>query len=252
MLTSSSEAGLVEIVIEYDERMNSLDLDDFEHFESLLSQARSTGARAVMLRGEGRAFCTGRNLKGMRAGEDILSSVSLINRALLAWRTMPIPTVAAVHGQCLGAGVGLALLADLTVVAADARIASPFARLGAVPDCGFHPIATERLGEATAKDMILTGRALSGQELADRGLVARCVNGDVVAAAREIAGAIAKGPTIALGRSMEIVDACVDGEAVAVSVWKEAVAQDHVSRTHDYAAGLRAFIERTEPVFTGS
>lgn len=252
MLTSSSEDGLVEIVIGYDDRMNSLDLEDFEQLEALLSQARVSGARAVMLRGEGRAFCTGRNLKGMRPVEDILSSVTLINRALSAWRNMPVPTIAAVHGQCLGAGVGLALMADLTVVSPEATIASPFARLGAVADCGFHPIVTERLGEAIAKDMILTGRAMTGQELADRGLVARCVTGDVVIAGRELAASIARGPTLALGKSMELVDACVDGDSLPVALWKEAVAQDFASRTDDYAAGLRAFLSRESPAFSGT
>lgn len=65
MLTSSSEGGLLEIVIDYDERMNSLDLEDFEHLETLMEIVLLGGARAVLLRGEGRSFCTGRNLKGM-------------------------------------------------------------------------------------------------------------------------------------------------------------------------------------------
>jgi enoyl-CoA hydratase/carnithine racemase len=243
--------AMLEIVIDYDERMNSLDLEDFEHLETLMEDVLPRGARAVLLRGEGRSFCTGRNLKGMRPDEDILASVTLINRVLLAWRALPVPTVAAVQGQCLGAGVGLALLADLTIVASDARIASPFAQLGAVADCGFHAVVTERLGEAVTKDMILTGRALSGQELADRGLVARSVDGDVAGAAREIAATLAEGPTLAFAASLDLVDGVVDGDTVEVSIGREALAQDAASRTHDYAAGLRAFLERTSPRFVG-
>ena len=99
-----------------------------------------------------------------------------------------MPTIAAVHGACLGTGLGLALACDIVYAADDARIGSPFARIGAVLDSGAHAAFVSRVGPHRALELIYTGRLLSGREAAEWGLVNRSVAGaDLVRRTRELA-----------------------------------------------------------------
>lgn len=249
---NSDVPGVGEIIIDRDDRLNSLDLPDFARLAELIDQAPQRGIRALLIRGSGRAFCTGRNLKGIEPDEDIGASVRLINEALLSWHGSSIPTIAAVHGHCLGAGVGLALLADVTIVADDTQFASPFGSLGAVPDCGFHTLMTRRLGQAVAKDMVLTGRSVSGAEAEARGLVARSATADVVLPqARAMAAELARGPGVAFAESLTLIDAVDDAASLAMSLDAEAEAQAAVSLTEDFRVGLRAFVRKKQPTFIG-
>ncbi len=91
------------------------------------------------------------------------------------WRIFPAPTFAAVHGACLGVGLGLALASDVVYVSEDAKIGSPFARIGAVLDSGGHKFFVQRIGPHRALELIYTGRLLSGTEAAAWGLVNQCV-----------------------------------------------------------------------------
>ncbi len=114
----------------------------------------------------------------------------------------PAPTFAAVHGACLGAGLGLALGCDVVYVADDAKIGSPFARIGAVLDSGGHSFFVSRLGTHRALELIYTGRLLSGIEAAQLGLVNRSMPKDsLVAETRKVAAQVAQGPTAAFMQS---------------------------------------------------
>src|SRR6202041_1762443 len=110
----------------------------------------------------------------------------------------PAPTFACVHGACLGVGLGLALGCDVVYIADDARIGSPFARIGAVLDSGGHSFFVSRLGTHRALELIYTGRLLSGTEAAAWGLVNQCVpKAELVDRVRQLAATVAKGPTAA-------------------------------------------------------
>jgi enoyl-CoA hydratase/carnithine racemase len=242
-----------EIVLDRPEKLNALTLEDVGRLSAAFDRALADGARAVLLRAVGRAFCVGRDLAEMRDDEDVTASVrNHFNALVVDVDDFPVPVVAAIQGPCVGAGTGLALACDVVIAAESASFASPFGRLGAIPDAGFHWFVTTRLGPAMTKDMILTGRALAGQDAARTGLVSRCVADDrLLDESRAVAAEIAAGPTTAFGMSLELVDRASRGSPLLDSLEQEAVGQGRASRTADFAEGRAAFLGRRQPQFSG-
>jgi 2-(1,2-epoxy-1,2-dihydrophenyl)acetyl-CoA isomerase len=161
--------------------------------------------------------------------------------------------VAAVHGAALGLGLGLALACDLLVVGEGARIGSPFAAIGAVLDSGSHLFLCSRIGPARTLEVVYTGRFLSGAEAAEWG-IANAVHPDeeLLGAARALVASIAAGPTQAFLLSKDLVGRIAGGGMRLDDVLAaEAAAQGAAARTHDYAEGMSAFLEKRKPTFTG-
>jgi 2-(1,2-epoxy-1,2-dihydrophenyl)acetyl-CoA isomerase len=251
----SIEDGVAELVLDRPDKMNAMSNAMVRELMESLDSAEKAGARTLLVRGAGRAFCSGRDLADAdplhEDGEAILRDV--LNPLMARMADVAIPTIAAVHGACLGTGLGLALACDIVYAADDARIGSPFARIGAVLDSGAHAAFVSRVGPHRALELVYTGRLLSGREAAEWGLVNRSVAGaDLVRRAREMAGAIAHGPTAAFLESKRIVRLIQDASPSLVDVLAaEAAAQGRASRTHDYQDGITAFQEKRKPAFTG-
>lgn len=250
------DGAVAEVVLDRPDRLNALD-------EAAMDRARAvfTGlaghpeVRAVLVRGSGRAFCAGRDISGVDPAADDATAIlaDRVHPLLQAVRDLPVPVVAAVHGACLGVGLGLAAAADIIYAAESTRIGSPFARLGAVLDSGGHALLVDRLGPYRTMELIVTGELLDGAECARTGLVSRVLpDADLLPAARALAAAIAVGPTAAFRESKRIVAALLDRRgADAPTLAAEALAQGAVSATADYREGFAAFHRRRAPVFTG-
>jgi 2-(1,2-epoxy-1,2-dihydrophenyl)acetyl-CoA isomerase len=248
-----SADGLAQIVFDRPERRNALTPDDVDEIETMLTRVASDGTRAVLMRAEGTTFSVGRDLGSISAEEDVAATLRRFNEVFLAWRQLPIPTVAVVQGHCLGLGAGFALAADLVIAGQSAAFGSPLGKLGATADCGFHWIAARTLGSQMAKDLVLTGRFINGAEAERRGLVARCLpDEDVQAEGARIALQLAHGPTVALAASTELVDRVCDGLGHAETLDAEAELLGLTFATDDFREGYAAFFEKREPRFTGS
>jgi 2-(1,2-epoxy-1,2-dihydrophenyl)acetyl-CoA isomerase len=249
------DGDVAEIVLNRPDKMNAMNLAMVHDLVESIDQASAGGARALLFRGEGRAFCSGRDLADAdplhEDGQAILRDI--FNPLIERVADLPMPTIAAVHGACLGTGLGLALACDVVYAADDARIGSPFARIGAVLDSGAHAALVTRIGPHRALELIYTGRLLSGREAAEWGLVNRSVAGaDLVRRTRELATSIARGPTGAFLESKRIVRMLIDEQISFKELLDaEAAAQGRASRTHDYQDGIAAFQEKRRPSFTG-
>jgi enoyl-CoA hydratase/carnithine racemase len=164
-----------------------------------------------------------------------------------------MPTYCALHGPALGTGLGIALACDIVYAADDARIGSPFARIGAVLDSGAHDFLVRRIGAHRTLELVYSGRMLSGREAAEWGIVNRSVAGcDVLARARSEARQVAAGPTASFVASKRLVWRMADERLALADVLRaEAAAQGAASHTHDYQEGIGAFQEKRIPVFTG-
>lgn len=247
--------GIARVTLNAPERLNALGPDDLRELTAAYTQAETSGVRALVLRGEGRAFCAGRDIAGVDPATDDVAGYldGLVTPLLRRIAAFPAPTFAAAHGACLGVGLGLLAMTDVVYVAEDAKVGSPFAALGAALDSGGHWLLVSRLGPHRALDLIFSGRLLSGAEAVAAGLFSRALPAsqlrDEVDAA---ATAAASGATEAFLASKRIVARLRDGSLdLWGSVAAENAAQARLRDTADYREGFRAFQEKRKPGFTG-
>jgi len=249
------EDGVAEIVLNRPAKMNAFDDPMVAEMNSRLAKAATAGVRALLIRGEGPAFSAGRDLAGAEPGKEDAEAIlkTVFNPVIQTIADFPAPTFAAVHGPCLGVGLGIALACDVVYAAEDAKIGSPFARIGAVLDSGSHLFIVERLGSHLALELIYSTRLLNGIEAAHLGLINRAFPAkSVVVEARKLAGQVAKGPTAAFMESKRLLRRIRDEKLGLPEVLAaEAKAQGAAGRTADYREGITAFQEKRTPKFTG-
>jgi enoyl-CoA hydratase/carnithine racemase len=247
--------SVAEVVLNRPEKMNALNEAAMQTLAERLDAAEKAGARALILRGEGPGFSAGRDLADAdpfnEDGEAILEKI--VNPVIRRVADFPAPSFAAVHGPCLGIGLGLALACDVVYAADDARIGSPFARIGAVLDSGAHSFFVQRLGSHRALELVYTGTLISGREAEAWGLVNRSLARSILLErVRAVAAAVAQGPTAAFLESKRIVRRIEnEGLGLAEVLRSEAKAQGAASRTADYREGISAFQNKRSPRFVG-
>ncbi|WIK81493.1 enoyl-CoA hydratase/isomerase family protein [Micrococcus lylae] len=251
--------GVAEIVLNAPQKMNSLDeaaLSDLgKAYADVAAAAERGEVRALLLRGEGRGFCAGRDISNVVPADDDATAYlrDKVTPVLRAMADLPVPTFAAVQGACLGVGLGLAIATDVVYVAENAKIGSPFANLGATLDSGGHWLFTERLGAHRTLDLIYTAELISGAEAVQAGLFSRAVPADeLLEFTRAKVAQVASGATLAFKASKELVAQIRDRR---VGLWEslnaENVAQGDLCSTADYAEGFKAFQQKRTPEFTG-
>lgn len=247
--------SLAEVALNRPDKLNAVTEAMATEFLQVCDRLESESVRAVLLRGEGAGFCAGRDLADADPGNEDAEAIleQVFNPVIKRIAALPMPTFAAVHGACLGVGLGMALACDVVYIADDAKIGSPFARIGAVLDSGGHSFFASRIGTHRALELIYTGRLLSGAEAADWGLVNQSMPKEkVLDHARSIASQVAKGPTAAFMESKRLMRR-IDEEALGLFavLRREAIAQGAAGKTADYKEGISAFQQKRPPKFTG-
>ena len=253
MIDYSLADSVAEIVLNDPGKLNALDEAALAALSVAFTRAADDGARAVILRGEGRAFCAGRDISHVDpATDDATAYLSDVVTPLLRQiDAFPAPTFAIATGACLGVGLGLLIASDVVYVADTARIGSPFANLGATLDSGGHALFFERLGAHRALDLIYTAELMTGAEAVAAGLFSRVVpEAEVLDFTRERAQRVAEGAAEAYLASKRLIHRLRDER---VGLWEsiddENVAQGELCATPDYLEGFAAFREKRPPVF---
>ncbi len=246
--------AVAHVVLNGPAKLNALDAGALTELEAAYAEAAASGVRALVLRGEGRAFCAGRDISEVDpASDDVPGYLGAVESLMRRTAAFPAPTFAAAHGACLGVGLGLLIATDVVYVAESAKIGSPFAALGAALDSGGHALFVERLGPHRALDLIYTGRLMSGAEAVAAGLFSRAFPDDEVEAETVAAAALAAtGATAAFQASKRIVQRIRDER---LGLWEalslETAAQASLAATDDYREGFAAFQRKRRPSFTG-
>jgi 2-(1,2-epoxy-1,2-dihydrophenyl)acetyl-CoA isomerase len=237
---------------------------------ALDAAGRDEAVRAVVLAGAGDHFCAGADIvarnapggtgsRGAAGADAPRPRVGSIQRRVpsLAHRLVPlvlsvqVPVVCRVQGWAAGIGFHLALAADFTVAADDARFWEPFAQRGFTPDSAGTWLLPRLAGMVRARELLLLGRELSGHEAVDWGLIhAAAPAADLDGAVDEVVARLAAGPTVALGLTKWLLRS---GQSAALDahLQDEAMALELSSRSEDFREGLAAFREKRAPRFTG-
>ena len=239
-------------------RMNPLTFPLQEGLRAALAELREDrSVRALLLTGTGKAFCVGADLSSMSPpekgslGQQTAETMEcLSNRLIEDLRTLPFPVVSAVNGACAGAGVGVALAADVVLAARSAYFYLPFMpRLGIVPDLGTTWFLERSVGRARAVAMSLLGERLGAEQAALWGLVWQCVeDADLAAQALAVAQRLAALPSHAAPEIRSIYE-LAERQTLPEQMRSEAERQRELIDRVTFAEGVRAFMGKREPVF---
>ncbi|MBV9241477.1 MAG: enoyl-CoA hydratase/isomerase family protein, partial [Acidobacteria bacterium] len=212
------------ITMDRPDALNALSLQLTKDLDSAFKQAATDGARAIVFTGNGRAFCSGGDLREMQAMwqsegriEAFLESpLGALHGVITQMRTMPIPIIAAVNGVCAGAGVNFALACDVVFAAEDAAFREAFVRIGLTPDCGGTFFLPRAVGEKIATELFMTGDAVTARRAAEIGMINHVVSaGELISEATAMAQKLAAGPTGSIGRIKQMMNATFSNDLAA-------------------------------------
>ena len=253
--------GVAEVILNRPDKMNALAPAMFTALidagESLINHA---GVRAVVLRGEGRAFCAGLdllNFENMKAGIDMIDPARLIDRThgdankfqrvATVWRDIPVPVIAALHGVAFGGGLQIALGADLRLVTADIKMSVMEIKWGLVPDMAGMLFLRQLVRADVARDLIYTGRIVDGIEAVQLGLATRVVD-DPLATALHMAQEMTQRSPLALRAAKRMLNQWGDATDAELLL-AEADEQSRLIGRAEQMEAVQANIEKRPPVF---
>jgi 2-(1,2-epoxy-1,2-dihydrophenyl)acetyl-CoA isomerase len=223
--------------------------------EDLLAaiQVASNCSRVLVLKGAGKAFCSGGDLRFLESAriEDLKSFIHQGKRVATYLRSLPIPTLAAIHGVAAGAGLSLALACDLRMASRTARLGATFSRIGLHPDWGGTYFLTRLAGPAAALDLVLSGRLVDSEEALRVGLINWMVpDEDLEKSVRAKAEKLRDAPPVSVRWAKESIALAERGSFQDVLDFEEK-AQLACFATEDAREGIRAFLEKRRPAFKG-
>ena len=255
------DGPVAEVILNRPEKHNAVDLSVFEGLARIgedLKQAE--GLRAVILRGEGPNFCSGIDTSLFTANPDpkalidrILDlpegeTANMFQKPCTVWQDLPVPVIAALSGVTYGAGLQIALGADIRLAAPDVRLSVMEITWGLIPDMGITTTLPRVMRADQAKELILTGRVVSGEEAAQLGLVTRLCD-DPLTEARALARSIADRNPDAIRRNKRLIDESWQMERAA-ALRLEAELQAEVIGQPNQIEAVMARIQKRAPRFT--
>ena len=238
------------------EKHNAFDDDmDLALFDILGELKQRPDLRAVIWRGEGKSFSSGRDVGSIGTLKVELSHHELMrrgHRGIQQLWELDAPVIVACKGWVMGGSFQRALLCDIRVAAEDARFRLPETTYGVIPDTGGVAVLHEICGPGVVSDMVLTGRVLSADEALGHGIVSRVVPGDELdATVREIAEQIAKAPAVTIKMAREVIRHLAVPQ-IRSSMNDEMIYQTFINRSDDVAEMRAARADEREPRYTGS
>lgn len=256
----SIENGVATIAMNRPEALNALSLELTRDLGTAIRKANEDGARAVILTGNGRAFCAGGDLREMQevAGREgrieafFEEPLAALHEVILLIRETPIPFIAAVNGVCAGAGTNFALACDIVIAADNAVFNEAFVKIGLSPDCGGSFFLPRVVGEKIAAEIFMTGDSVNASRAAEIGMVNRVVAADsLLEEANGLAAKLAKQPTGSIARIKKMINASFSNN-LQEQLALEHECQIESAKSNDFREGVTAFFEKRPPEFKGN
>lgn len=222
-----------------------------------LTTDTARGVRAALITARGRHFCVGQDLREharlltASPGTAFANIPDDYNPLVKELHALPVPLVVAVEGACVGAGLGIALCADLRVAAEGAHFATAFAGIGLASDTGVARALARQLGPSRTAGLMLLGDRFRARDAEGWGLVHRVVpDGSAAAEGLALARSLADGPTAAHRETKALLRSAA-GTPLPAALDREAVVQRRLGATDDHHEAVTAFLERRSPAFRG-
>lgn len=248
------------ITLNRPDRLNSMPPAMADDIRTALDHLPGMGARALLITGEGRGFCSGADLAGDRSSDSAVGGGARSRTALrnhynpmmLALANLDIPVVTAVNGPAAGVGCSFALSGDFTLAGSSAYFLQAFVNIGLVPDGGSSWLLPRLIGVPRALQMMMLGERISAAQAADWGLIYKAVDDAVLMdEARALALRLAKGPTVALGTMRRVLRQGLTQD-FATTLDAEAMGQFVAASSPDSIEGVMAFLQKRPANFSGN
>jgi enoyl-CoA hydratase/carnithine racemase len=251
--------GVATVTMVRGDKHNALDAGMFAGLVAAATRlSTEPGVRAVVLYGEGPSFCSGLDVASFMTGpmsiDELLARedghvANLPQRVSTDWAAVPVPVIAAVHGNCFGGGLQIALGADVRIAAPDARLSIMEIKWGLVPDMGITQALPRLVGIDRAKELTWTGRRVSGTEAERLGLVTMTAE-DPLAAAQELATDLASRSPDAIRAAKRLYDTAWSGMAPADALRLETTLQTALMGSPNQIAAVTAAMTGEPGTFT--
>jgi 2-(1,2-epoxy-1,2-dihydrophenyl)acetyl-CoA isomerase len=257
MILVARREGYRILTLNRPQRLNAFTIPMHRELAAAIADAEADqSCRALLITGTGRAFSTGQDLneRVTESGDVVVPGEALqqyYNPLVLKLRSLPFPVVAALNGVAAGASCNIALACDIVLAARSASFLQPFARLGLVPDAGGTWLLPRLIGQARARGLAMLAEPLSAEKAEEWGLIWRVVDDDkLMSEAEKLCAHFATAPTYGLGLVKRAFDAAEDND-LATQLDLERRLQRQAGSHPDYAEGVKAFLGKRKPMFTG-
>jgi enoyl-CoA hydratase/carnithine racemase len=259
LVLTQQNGSIFEIIFNRPDKRNAINRDLYLQFDAAIGEAnRTADLRAVIIRGEGKAFS---------AGIDVSSFMSMADHYGPHWQQrmrritddfqgvltrlerLELPTIALLHGYCVGLAMELALACDIRIAAAGTQMGLPETRLGMIPDVGGTTRLMRLVGPARAKELIFTGRQFDVTLAEQWGIVNYVVPAnELMGKAEELIAEICQAAPLAVGMAKRVIDGLAD---IDRGLMLEGWAQSQLFQTEDFMEGIQSFMMRKPPEFKG-
>lgn len=254
-LQMNIKENIAYILLNRPKRLNSFDIKLGEELSAVLKEIKiKPDIRAVVLKGTGKGFCGGGDVKEMYDAKDksnfLRDLTKTIHRCVIEMRTMEKPVIAAVNGAAYGAGLSLALACDIIIAVKEAKFGTAFIGIGLAPGCGTQ-FFTKLVGYQRSCEYILTSKTFTAKEAFQLGIINQVVdekNLDEVV--EQFTNKFKKLPPIAVGKAKMLINKSLENDMLT-HLELESITASQSAGTKDFREGVTAFVEKRKPVFIG-
>jgi len=254
-LTTNTKENIAYITLNRPERLNSFDMKLGEELYKVLHEiSKNEEIRMVVIKGTGKGFCGGGDVKQMHVAEDksqfLMELTKAIHKCVIEMRTMEKPVIGAVNGHAFGAGLSLALACDIIIAVKDAEFGTAFIGIGLAPGFGTQ-LFTKLVGYQRACEYILTSKTFTSEDAFELGIINRVVESDELdEAVEEFASKFRKLAPVAVGKAKMLINKSMENDMIAhLELESKTAAQS--AGTADFKEGVTAFVEKRKAVFEG-
>jgi 2-(1,2-epoxy-1,2-dihydrophenyl)acetyl-CoA isomerase len=259
ILLVEKQNGVATVTLNRPDKLNAFNDElTFKLQDAFKELAKDNSVRSIILTGAGRGFCSGQDLQNRNFSDNTSQKPSLgdsirrrYNPCIIAIRRIEKPVIAAVNGVAAGAGSSLALACDLRIVSEGAAFIQSFSKVGLVPDSGATFILPRLIGATKAYELMITADKLDAKQALEIGLVNKIVPQEqLMPEALALANRLATGPTKAFGLTKRALNKAIFPDLEQLLEY-EAHLQEIAGHSDDFQEGVKAFLEKRQPAYSG-